>query len=70
MATLTQVKDEYTIFTGWYGDCSDNCNNFDLTQHLDVIYAVYEFKEDAKGEGFFSFICSCIFKRFLGVSLW
>jgi len=49
MATLTQVKDEYTIFTGWYGDCSDNCNNFDLTQHLDVIYAVYEFKEDAKG---------------------
>jgi hypothetical protein len=49
MATLTQVKNEYTIFTGWYGDCSDNCNNFDLTQHLDVIYAVYEFKEDAKG---------------------
>lgn len=49
MATLTQVKDEYTIFTAWYGDCSDNCDNFDLTQHLDVVYAVYEFKEDAKG---------------------
>ena len=49
MALLNQRETEYTVFTGWYGDCEDSCNTFDLTPHVNEIYAVYQFTEDATG---------------------
>ena len=59
MALLNQRENEYALFTGWYGDCEDSCNTFDLTPHVNEIYAVYQFTEDAKGVK--TFLSSALF---------
>lgn len=46
---LKQDSTQYTTYFGWYGNCDSNCENFDLTAHSDIIYAVYQFEQDGSG---------------------
>jgi hypothetical protein len=48
---LTQNETSYTTFLGWYGNCENECESYDLTSQdeNDAIFSVYQFSESGDG---------------------
>lgn len=46
MSRLQQKEQNETIHVGWYGVCTNECVDFDLTQHKDIVLLAYRVNND------------------------